>query len=213
MWDTKHKILAGVAIVTFGLAGFLFYSWLQAHDAQQKAEATSVAQKESFATAAQTIKDLRQADADRAAQTSGRVQIIREQAAQQVTPEQIAAAVAKAIGSQTPIKTETVQATLENPKPGENLSITPQQQALLKDYTTECEVCKVQRTALQADVASRDSQLKAAGEQLSAVSIERDAWKKAAKGTFWSRTKSGLKYVTIGGGVIALALGVTGHLK
>ena len=49
--------------------------------------------------------------------------------------------------------------------------------------------------------AENTAKLGACEKQVPLVEAERDAWKKAAKGSFWSRTKTAIKWTAIGIGV------------
>lgn len=214
LFDLKHKILIAALVAALGATGVAFASWLSAHDAATKAEATVAAQKEAFDKAAAQITALRAADDERAKQTAASIDAIRATAARAVSPQEIARYLQQTIPTQPgapPITVNVPPPTATNPRP--EATISQDSLAQLRDYTSTCEQCKVARAAAEADVNSKTEQLRLAALQLVSVQRERDAYRSAVKGTFWGKTKSAFKYVVIGGGVAAGVLCITGHCK
>lgn len=213
IFDLKHKLLLAALLGALSVTGVAFASWLSAHDAMVKAEATVVAQKEAFDSAAKQIATLRDADEERAKQAAASIEAIRATASRAATPQQIADYLKQTISQPgaVPIAVTVPPPTATNQRP--DATISQDSLAQLRDYTSTCEQCKIARVAADANVVSRDEQLKLAKEQLTSVQRERDAYRVAVRGTFWGKTKSALKYIVIGGAVGAVAMCGTGHCK
>lgn len=213
--DAGHKALIGLGIVLLAIAGYLGSSWMAAHDAQVKLDATLAAQK--------TVIDQEQKDRDahaaadkvRDAQTAATIASMQKAISNVQTPAQIAAWLPKQAPSlPQPITIQMPAATPQNPTPAAAASIPQADLPILRNQVEACQECAVKLASAQQDVASRDEQLKLAGEQLSALQRERDAAVTASKGGgFWSRVKRGAKFFLIGAGAGAAALCGTGHCK
>jgi len=212
--QTKVGIIGAVVFILTGILGVHF--WMEERIARAKAEATVAAQQANFEKAQDSIKELQDADKERDAKAAETIAALTQAAAKQVTPEQIAAYVSKSIPTPAgapPITITVPPATATNPKPDAIADIPQADLPALKDYVSKCQLDSAKLSICDADVTSRDQQLKLAGEQLSAVSRERDAYKKALNGgTFWQRVKKAGKWLVIGGVAGGIALGATGHI-
>jgi hypothetical protein len=207
----QRKIEIGAVVVLLALASFLFKNWLDAHDAQKQAEATVKAQETVIAQNEKRMKDLQDADDARAKQLLQQVADMQSRFGQAQTPTQIAALVAQIMGLKTPVQMVTPPATAEDPHPQPVAQVSQADAPQVKAYVEVCEECKLKLPAAQAQVESLKSQQQLAGQQLSAVENERDAWKKAARGTFWSNAKKGLRWLAIGGGIGVAACVASKH--
>lgn len=61
------------------------------------------------------------------------------------------------------------------------------------------------------DCAEDKAKLQFCSKNTPILEQERDQWKKAAKGSFWGRTKTALKWTAIGAGIGAAAICGSGH--
>lgn len=210
----KYELAGGgVALVVIVL---VVASWVGAREDAIRAKATVDAQQTLIAAAEKNAKNLQDAEAARDQLTAVNVAALQSAAAKQVTPAQMAAWIPKQIQQLpgTPITLNIPAATAANPTPNAIASIPQADLPALRDQIEKCEECGVKLASAQQDATSKDQRLLLAGQQLSAVSIERDAYKQAAKGgPFWSRVKSKAKWFVIGAGIAAGALCGTGHCK
>jgi hypothetical protein len=191
-------------------------SWVGAREEAIRAKATVDAQQTVIAAAEKQAKDLVTAEAERDRLTAVNVAALQAAAAKQVTPAQIAAWIPQQLQQLpgTPITLSIPTATAQNPTPDAIARIPQADLPGLRDQIEKCQECGVKLATAQQDATSKDQRLLLAGQELSAVSVERDAYKKAAKGGgFWSRVKSKGKWFAIGAGVAAGALCGTGHCK
>ena len=212
----KLELAAAVAVLILCLIGL--HTWLGEHDARLKAETTIAAQQKAFDQAGDQVKQLQASDKDRDAQTAATIAKLSDAASKQVTPAQIASWIPAQLQAgkalPQPITIQLPPATAANPAPNAIASIPQADLPALRDEIASCQECGVKLSGAQADVASRDQQLKLAGEQLSAEGKERDAYKLELKGgTFWHRVKGGSQKVVIGIGIgLAFVCG-SGHCK
>jgi hypothetical protein len=212
--DLKQKLeLAGAAFALVGVLG-AGRAWLNEHDARNQAEATQKAQEQISKQAAdqvaaqqRTIEDLQRQVVQIQQQQAQQLASIASVFAAAKTPQQIADTASKVI--QLPVPATTTPQGIEIP----TASIPN-----FKDYLQTCEECKAKLTAATstADTDSRiieaqKAQLDAEKQIASSIAVERDTWKKAAKGTFWGNTWKAIKHGLIGGGIgVAIVCG-TGH--
>jgi len=112
-----------------------------------------------------------------------------------------------------PIAISIPAPTAQSPTPSAIARIPEEDLAPLKNLAVQAQTCAAELPAAQQNLSSCQSQLKLAGEQLSAAQRESAAWKKAAKGTFWTRLKTRAKWLSIGVGFGAAALCGSGHCK
>lgn len=210
---SMHRVAIG-AIAAIAL--FLGSSWIRARDAQVKLAATLDAQK-TVIDQAQKERDARAAeDARRDAQTNATIASMQQALKNVQTPAQIAAFLQKAVSPAVPapITIQIPKATPENPQPNFTAQIPQADLPALRNQVEACQECFVKLASAQQDAASLKSQLQLAGEQLSAVTKERNAAVKASKGGgFWSRVKTGVKFFAIGAGFGAAAVCGSGHCK
>jgi len=216
----RGKIEMVVVLLTLAGAALGFSTWRQEHDDRIRAEASVAAQQKAFDTAAAQMSALRAEDAERAKQTVAQVAEIQKAAAAQMTPAQIAAWLPKQAGTlPQPITIQVPTPTASNPTPAAIASIPLADLQGLRDSVEKCQECSVKLASAQGDLSSRDQQLKQAGEELSAVSAERDAYKVALKGgTTWQRFKRRAKDIVAIGAPIGAAVAIgavcgTGHCK
>ena len=209
----KVELAAGILVLIAIVIGFS--AWLGEHDAKIKAESEVAAQKEAFDKAADQMKTLQAADKERDAKTAETIAQLAQAAAKQVTPQQIASWIPQQIqNAPQPITVNIPPATAANPKPDAVFSVPQADLPTVRDAIEKCQVNAVQLTGCQANLASRDEQLKVAGEKLSAVERERDAYQTALKGgTFFQRVKRAGKWLLIGGAAGAVALCASGHCR
>jgi len=209
----KLEVAAGCMALAVGAFGFM--TWLQEHDDRLRAEAQVVAAKKVYDQAADQMKQHQDADRARDEATAKQLDAMQKLAAQIKTPAQIASWIPQQIpGLPQPIKIEIPPATPQNPSPDAKASIPQADLPVLRDTVEKCREDSVKLATCQADANSKQEQLRLAGEQLSAVERERDAYKAVANGgTFWRRAKRAGKWFVIGAGVGAAALCASGRCK
>lgn len=210
-WETKLKI--ALVIIALAAMTLLIAGWLEARNAEEKAEATSEQQALIIKQANDSIAALQKQEAAREAATAIQLADLQSKFNQAQSPQQIATLVAQVMGLKQPVIITTPAATPQNPNPQPIAQVPTSDAPQVKAYVQACEACKVQLPAVQAQVESLQSQQKLAGQQLSAMQNERDAWQKAAKGTWWTNTKRAAKFLAIGAGVGAAAVCGSGHCK
>jgi hypothetical protein len=201
-------------IAAFAVFSLAFGSWIGAREDAIKMKATIDAQSQVIGSAQTQSKSIQDAEAERDKATAANVAALTAAAAKQVTPAEIADWLPKQVQTPQPITITVPAPTPQNPTPNATASIPESDLPALRDQVTQCQVCAQKLTAAQADEAAKDSQLKLAGEDLSAMTKERDAAVTASKGgSFWARLKSKAKWFAIGGAVAAGAVCATGHCK
>jgi hypothetical protein len=211
----EEKVLGTLGLVALAGAFFLAHAWLGEHDARLTAEASSKAAQQGVEQAAARMKDLAAQDASRAAQEAATLEQMRQLVAQVKTPAQIAPWIAQQAPAALPqpITVNIPPATPQNPAPNATFSVPQQDLPAIRDAVEGCRECSLKLQGATQDAASKAEQLQAASQQLAAMTAERDAWKKASKGTFWSHAKSALKYFAIGAGVGVVATCGSGHCR
>lgn len=181
--DTLHKILTGIIIfVALGCA-YLGYQWMQAHEAQIKAEAKSEANAAAAAQIAEQQKvfqeqiiQLRKDTADALANNS-------KQFNQAQSPQQLAILIAQIMGLKQAPVVVTPAATPENPHPQPVIQLPDTPQA--KAYFQECEECKINLASATKAAAIADANAKLSDDRLKLMTDDRNTWKDAAKGGSW----------------------------
>lgn len=210
----RTKIEIALGLLLAAVAAFAFYSWLEAHDDRVKMQATVDAQAKVIGQQRQDAAALAAAENRRDAALSTQLAAMRQAAAKLRTPQQIAAWIPSQLKIPAPIAITVPPATKTDPAPAATASIPQVDLPALRDSLESCRECEARLGVEQQDIASRDAQLKIAGEQLSAIERERDAAMQAAKGGgFWMRLKRNAKWFAIGAGLGAGALCGTGHCK
>lgn len=212
--DIWHKVLVGVGIALLVFAGILFYGWIGSHDATIRMQATLDAQQAVIAKSNEQTKQLQDADKERSTQEAATLDAMQRLVASVKTPQQIAQWLPQNVPTPQPFVINVPQPTAANPKPDATATIPQDDLPALRDYTEKCNECSVKLSASEADVTSREEQLRIAGEKLSATERERDAAITAAKGGTWfQRFKKATKYILIGAGIGAVAVCGSGHCK
>lgn len=213
----KAELAGGALALALGVLGFR--SWIGEHDARMAAETTVKVQKADFDKAAQQSRDLQAQEASRDAARDQAVAAIAGSAAKAVTPAEIADWIPRQLaglspGAPQPITITIPPPTAQNPQPNATASIPQADLPALRDTIAKCQECAIKLAAAQSDLTSRDERLKLAGQQLSDVERQRDAYKQELKGgTFWTRTKRALKFIAIGAAAGAAAVCGSGHCK
>lgn len=211
----KLELAAGLLAAIAGVAGFR--TWLAERDLRIRAEAETSAEKKVFDEARTEIEKLTEADRQRDASATAAIAAVQATAAKQTTPAEIAAFLSRNQALPQPIIVQTsapAEKSPENGSPGPSVTIPGPDLAPMRDYTEKCESCGISLAAAKGDLASKAEELRLAGEQLSAVEGERDAWKTAAKGgTAWQRFKRAAKWITIGVAVGAAAVCGSHHCR
>lgn len=211
--DAWHKTLLGAVVVALALGAIAFREWLGAHDAWIKAQATVGQQQQTIQSANAEQQQLKAEETKRDQQTAAAIAGMQAQIAQLKTSQQIAAWLPKQIPTPEPVTIDVPKATKENPTPAAVATIPQPDLPALRDYVSACQVCSVELHTAHQDLASKDQQLKLAGEKLSATEKQRDAALQAAHGTFWGRLWTRTKWLAIGAGAGAALLCGSGHCR
>lgn len=157
------------------------------------------------------ISELVAADKLRDTQTAAQILKIKATAAAAKTPKEIIRYLQtqeQLAGAPAPIAIEQPEPTAADPTPAAVATIPAIDLVFLRDQVARCDANSLLATSEKLDLTSCQSQLKLAGEKLSATQRERDDWKTAAKGGTWAkRIKSGAVKVGIGAG-IGVAIGI-----
>ena len=214
MLTTRVKWQIAAAVTALLVLSIFAGSWLGAREDQIRMKATIDAQQQVIDASQKQAKQIQAAEAERDKQTAATVASLQAAAARQVTPAQIAAWIPKQIPVPQPITFTVPAATPQNPSPDATASIPVADLPVLRDQIEKCQECSAKLSTAQADLTSRDQRLSLAGQQLSAMTRERDAAVQASKGgAFWSRAKRTAKYVAIGGAIAGASICGTGHCK
>ena len=208
----KLAIFAAMLLIISAAFGRIL---LEEHDDKLRAQEHAAAAKKDFDKAADLMKQHQDADQARDEATAKQLEAMQKLAAQIQTPAQIAAWIPKQIpGTPQPITISVPPATTQNPTPDAIASIPQVDLPVLRDYVEKCREDSLKLSTCDQNLASQKEQLRLAGEQLSAVERERDAYKTAMKGgTFWSRTKRAGKWLFVGAVAGAAAVCGSGHCK
>lgn len=213
-WDSKHTILAGLAVLGAAGASIAFHSWLASHDALLRAEATVRQQQQALTQDAEVSRHLAEQVKRQDAQAAREIAALHARAAKQKTPVQIAAWLPKQISAPQPIKIQIPKPTPKNPAPAAVATIPQLDLVPMRDFVSTCQECSVRLGAVQKDLAAKEQQLTLAGNELSAALKERDAALQAAKGGgFWRRLGAAMKWFAIGAGTGAVLVCGTGHCQ
>jgi len=214
MLTSREKWEIGAAAVALVIVVLVGESWLGAREDAIRLKATIDAQQQVIAATAKQAKDIQDAEVERDKVTAANVAALTAAAAHQTTPAEIAAWLPKQLATPQPITFTIPAATPANPTPAAVASIPQADLPALRDQISQCQVCAAKLTTAEEDLDSQKKETQLSGEELSAMTKERDTWKTAAKGgTFWSRTKRAAKWVVIGIAVGAVAVVASGHGK
>lgn len=214
MLTTRVKLEIAGALVALVVLGTVGGSWLGAREEGIRMKATLDAQQQVIASSAKQVKDIQDAEAERDKVTAANVAALQASAARQTTPAEIAAWLPKQIQTPQPITFTIPAATPQNPTPAAIASVPQADLPALRDEVTQCQVCAQKLADAQGDLSSERDKEVLAGEQLSAMTKERDAAVTAAKGGgFWKRLGRAAKWTVIGIAVGAAATCGSGHCK
>jgi hypothetical protein len=209
---TLRAKIEGLAAICMLIAGVLIVrSYLDARADQLRLQGTIAAQQGIIASAQQQMQSLDAAAKQRDAQTQATIAAMQQAVARVQSPQQIASWIPPQLPTPAPLAVNIPSATAANPAPDAIARIPQQDLPAIRDMIESCKECSVKLSAAQQDVASKDQQLRLAGEQLSAMQRERDAALTAAKGgNLWRRIQRNALWFVIGGATVA-ALGGVAH--
>lgn len=214
MLTTRVKLEIAGAVLAIVVSGIIGGSWLGAREEGIRLKATLDAQQQVIASSAKQAKDIQDAEVERDKVTAANVAALQAAAARQTTSAEIAAWLPKQIQTPQPITFTIPAATAQNPTPSAIASIPQADLPVLRDEVTQCQVCAQKLSNAQSDLSSEHEKEVLAGEQLSAMTKERDAAVTAAKGgSKWARIKRAAKWLAVGAGIGAAALCGSGHCK
>jgi hypothetical protein len=191
-------------------------TWLQEHDARIHAEETVAANQKVVAASDAKEKSLVAEITSRDQAAAAREAAMMDAVKNLKTTQQIVPYIQREIAPSAPlpITINVPPATKDNPTPNATISIPQLDLPAFRDRLSKCDIDAIQVETCNADSVSMATRLKNAGEKLSAVSNERDAYKtELAGGTFWRRTKTAFKWIGIGGGLAIAATCASGHCK
>lgn len=211
---TRVKIEIAGALLALVVIGFVASSWIGSREDAIRMKATIDAQGQIIAASNKQAKDLADAETARDKVTAANVAALQAAAAKLVSPAEIAAWLPKQLPTPQPITFTIPAATPQNPSPNATASIPQADLPALRDEVTSCQVCSQKLATAQSDLTSRDQRLTLAGEQLSAMTKERDAAVTASKGgSFWHRVGRATKFIAVGGVAAVVAVCGSGHCK
>jgi hypothetical protein len=206
----KIEALAAICILVAG--ALIVRSYLDARADQLRLQATIAAQQGIIASAQQQMQSLDAAAKQRDAQTQATIAAMQQAVARVQTPQQIASWIPPQLPTPVPLAVNIPSPTAANPAPDAIARIPQQDLPAIRDMIESCKECSVKLNAAQQDVASKDQQLRLAGEQLSAMQRERAAALTAAKGgNLWRRIQRNALWFFIGGATAAALGGVAHH--
>ena len=206
----KIEALAAICILIAG--ALIVRSYLDARADQLRLQATIAAQQGIIASAQRQMQSLDAAAKQRDAQTLATIAAMQQAVARVQTPQQIASWIPPQLPTAAPLAVNIPSATAAHPAPDAIAKIPQQDLPAIRDMIESCKECSVKLNAAQQDLASKDQQLRLAGEQLSATQRERDAALTAAKGgNLWRRIRRNALWFLIGGATAATLGGVAHH--
>jgi len=208
----RAKIEALAAICMLIAGALIVRSYLDARADQLRLQATIAAQQGIIASAQRQMQSLDAAAKQRDAQTLATIAAMQQAVARVQSPQQIASWIPPQLPTPAPLAVNIPSATAANPAPDAIAKIPQQDLPAIRDMIESCKECSVKLNAAQQDLASKDQQLRLAGEQLSATQRERDAALTAAKGgNLWRRIRRNALWFLIGGATAATLGGVAHH--
>lgn len=192
-------IKMGASIAAVVVLALAFRSWLSEHDARINAESTVTAQSQIIEDAQAKISAAKQSEAQNQSNLAEQLKAIAAQRTVIVTPQQAAQAIPAIIPNlPQPVEVQSVPATPTAP-PTQNLVIPQADIPAFQSYKLDCDQKGVELSACKLTTDNTRVQLAATADQLKATEIERDAFKKAAHGTFWSRLGHSAKCIGLSG--------------
>lgn len=214
MLSLRAKLEIAAVVIAIVAGGFGLRTWLSEHEARVQAEAQAKAQEVVQSDLKTQINELGTEMANRDAAYQEQLKTLDAKFATAQNPNQITQLVAQLMGLKQPIQIVTPAATPGNPNPAPVAQVSTLDAPQVKSYVQDCEQCKLDRTKLTADAATRQQQAELAQKQIASLQNEVTTWKTAAKGgTTWQRLKRGAKWFAIGAGVGAAAVCGSGHCK
>jgi hypothetical protein len=213
-WDWRHTVLVGVAVAALGSTSVAFFSWVGAHNAWVRAKGTIQAQAQTIDRVKKQAAEVSLVQKTRDEAAAAQLAAMRKKVEQLKTATQVAAWLPKQIPTPEPVKITVPNPTKKSPTPAAVATIPQPDLPALRNYVESCRACSLELHTAQQDLATKDQQLKLAGERLSAVEKERDAALRAAKGGgFWHRAGIAFKWLAIGAGAGAAVLCGSGHCQ
>jgi hypothetical protein len=204
MPTTPGQKLGTVITVMLALMLVAFAAAVDAeHRARLVAEKTVKQDELAIASAKKQILELQAEDKKRDDAAAEEVQKIRQAAASAQTPAQIVKYIHDQVkGAPAPIDGTIAAPTAADPNPPALFTVPAVDLSFLRDKVATCSADQISVPQLTGDLASCRAQAKLAGDELSKMQNERDAWRTAAKGGTWAqRIKSGA--IKFGFGVAA----------
>jgi FtsZ-binding cell division protein ZapB len=196
----KLELFAGLIVVVLLVIGA--HEWIAEREARIKAEAVVTAQAQVQQQVAQQITALQKQMADQDAAYQAQVKTLAGKFANAVTPAQLAQLSSQLMGLRVPVQVLTPTPTADNPHPSPVAEIPQVDFPQAKAYIQDCEQCKLDRTKLTADAATRQQEAVLAQKQIDSLKTENSALQVAVKGgTVWQRVGKAAKYLLIGGAI------------
>ena len=209
--DARRKIEIAVFVAALCLVAFFVYQWHSADIAQATAQAKTETLEQAVKQTQQTLDALNREIQDR----DKSMQAMQQQFALQIaairTPQQAQPIILKY--AQDNLPAGSVTATVDPNTGAAKYELTPEAVTQLGKDITVCQQNSALLGECQHQVVDLKSEVTGLTTQRDAYKQEAAEWKKAAKGTFWSRTKKGLKYMAIGGGIALAVTCGTGHCQ
>jgi hypothetical protein len=163
---TLRAKIEGLAAICMLIAGVLIVrSYLDARADQLRLQGTIAAQQGIIASAQQQMQSLDAAAKQRDAQTQATIAAMQQAVARVQSPQQIASWIPPQLPTPAPLAVNIPSATAANPAPDAIARIPQQDLPAIRDMIESCKECSVKLSAAQQDVASKDQQLRLAGEQ------------------------------------------------
>jgi seryl-tRNA synthetase len=206
----KRYLEVGIALAIIGALGF---SWLRAHDAWIKAQATQEALDKVIKKNSDSISVLNKQTDDLITKMTSDVARIQQQMKKPATVAQVQKQTQEMVPNLSPIQTVTIPATpTEAQHQVLQVEDTQSNRDAINAAELTCKSCEIQLLARQQAFNDSEQKFKLEQQKLDAMTSERDDYKRAAnKGHgFWSQ----LKHDAIVGGITAgvgYALGRAGR--
>ena len=196
---TPALLLTGAAVAIVAVGWIAARSWLVSHDNAVQLAATLSAQK-------RVLEQASSREQQRDAALHKTLASIAAAKRETRTPAAIVAQLPKLLPALPEPLLLTVPApTAVQPVPDAAADIPQADLKPLYDYVQDCRACQARLSTAQSDLTDERS-------KEAALSTERDAAIKAAKGgTFWLRMKRGAKWLAIGAALGATAAAATHH--
>jgi hypothetical protein len=196
---TPAVLLTGAAIAIVAAGWIAARSWLVSHDNAVQLAATLSAQK-------LVLEQASSREQQRDAALRKTLASIATAKRETQTPAAIVAQLPQLLPAlPEPVLLTVPAPTAVQPVPDAAADIPQADLKPLYDYVQDCRACQARLSTAQSDLTDERS-------KEAALSTERDAAIKAAKGgTFWQRMKRGAKWLAIGAALGATAAAATHH--